>query len=77
PLDNHRLYVLDEGLRLVAPGTPGELYIAGAGLAQGYLDRPALTADRFVADPYGPAGTRMYRTGDLVRWNLEGSLEYL
>ncbi|MFJ5197135.1 amino acid adenylation domain-containing protein [Streptomyces sp. NPDC088394] len=76
-LDNHRLYVLDEGLRLVAPGTPGELYIAGAGLAQGYLDRPALTADRFVADPYGPAGTRMYRTGDLVRWNLEGSLEYL
>ncbi|MFC9758687.1 amino acid adenylation domain-containing protein [Streptomyces sp. NPDC056921] len=77
PLDNHRLYVLDEGLRLVAPGTPGELYIAGAGLAQGYLDRPALTADRFVADPYGPAGTRMYRTGDLVRWNLEGSIEYL
>ncbi|MFI5774794.1 amino acid adenylation domain-containing protein, partial [Streptomyces sp. NPDC051658] len=77
PLDNHRLYVLDEGLRLVPPGTPGELYIAGAGLAQGYLDRPALTADRFVADPYGPAGTRMYRTGDLVRWNLEGSLEYL
>ncbi|WP_371774348.1 amino acid adenylation domain-containing protein [Streptomyces sp. NBC_01438] len=77
PLDNHRLYVLDEGLRLVAPGTPGELYIAGAGLAQGYLDRPSLTADRFVADPYGPAGTRMYRTGDLVRWNAEGSVEYL
>ncbi|MFE3947778.1 amino acid adenylation domain-containing protein, partial [Streptomyces sp. NPDC059118] len=77
PLDNHRLYVLDEGLRLVPAGTPGELYIAGAGLAQGYLDHPALTADRFVADPYGPAGTRMYRTGDLVRWNREGSLEYL
>ncbi|MFJ1899698.1 amino acid adenylation domain-containing protein, partial [Streptomyces sp. NPDC088115] len=77
PLDNHRVYVLDEGLRLVAPGTPGELYIAGAGLAQGYLDRPSLTADRFVADPYGPAGTRMYRTGDLVRWNAEGSVEYL
>ncbi|MFD7069802.1 amino acid adenylation domain-containing protein [Streptomyces sp. NPDC059913] len=77
PLDNHRLYVLDEGLRLVPPGTPGELYIAGAGLAQGYLDRPQLTADRFVADPYGPAGARMYRTGDLVRWNREGSLEYL
>ncbi|MFJ4183603.1 condensation domain-containing protein, partial [Streptomyces sp. NPDC089733] len=77
PLDNHRLYVLDEGLRLVPPGTPGELYIAGAGVAQGYLDHPALTADRFVADPYSPSGTRMYRTGDLVRWNPEGSLEYL
>ncbi|MFD5831843.1 amino acid adenylation domain-containing protein, partial [Lentzea sp. NPDC060358] len=77
PLDNHRLYVLDEGLRLVPPGTPGELYIAGAGLAQGYLDRPGMTADRFVADPYGPAGSRMYRTGDLVRWSPEGSLEYL
>ncbi|MFJ1596419.1 amino acid adenylation domain-containing protein [Streptomyces sp. NPDC088261] len=77
PLDNHRLYVLDDHLRLVPPGTPGELYIAGAGLAQGYLDRPALTADRFVADPYGPAGTRMYRTGDLTRWNEDGSLEYL
>ncbi|WP_328552724.1 non-ribosomal peptide synthetase [Streptomyces sp. NBC_00358] len=76
-LDNHRLHVLDEHLRLVAPGTPGELYIAGAGLAQGYLDRPSLTADRFVADPYGPAGSRMYRSGDLVRWNREGSLEYL
>ncbi|MFB8037705.1 amino acid adenylation domain-containing protein [Streptomyces sp. NPDC056004] len=77
PLDNHRLYVLDAALRLVPPGAPGELYIAGAGLAQGYLNRASLTADRFVADPYGPAGTRMYRTGDLVRWNLEGSLEYL
>ncbi|MFD5075691.1 amino acid adenylation domain-containing protein [Streptomyces sp. NPDC058371] len=77
PLDNHRLYVLDTGLRLAPPGTPGELYIAGAGLAQGYLNRPTLTAERFVADPYGPAGTRMYRTGDLARWNHEGSLEYL
>ncbi|WP_371800529.1 amino acid adenylation domain-containing protein [Streptomyces sp. NBC_01732] len=77
PLDNHRLYVLDAALRLVPPGAPGELYIAGAGLAQGYLHRASLTAERFVADPYGPAGARMYRTGDLVRWNLEGSLEYL
>ncbi|MFF1448588.1 amino acid adenylation domain-containing protein [Streptomyces sp. NPDC058274] len=77
PLDNHRLYVLDDHLGLVAPGTPGELYIAGTGLAQGYLDRPGMTADRFVADPYGTPGTRMYRTGDLVRWNHEGSLEYL
>ncbi|MFF2014189.1 amino acid adenylation domain-containing protein [Streptomyces sp. NPDC058195] len=77
PLDNHRPYVLDAALRLVPPGAPGELYIAGAGLAQGYLNRASLTAERFVADPYGPAGTRMYRTGDLVRWNQEGSLEYL
>ncbi|MGQ4390212.1 amino acid adenylation domain-containing protein [Streptomyces sp. SAS_270] len=76
-LDNHRLYVLDPGLRLLPPGTPGELYIAGAGLAQGYLNRPGLTAERFVSDPYGTPGTRMYRTGDLVRWNHEGSLEYL
>ncbi|WNI27179.1 non-ribosomal peptide synthetase [Streptomyces sp. ITFR-16] len=77
PLDNTRLYVLDEHLALVAPGVPGELYIAGTGLAQGYLDRPTQTAERFVSDPYGPPGSRMYRTGDLVRWSREGEIEYL
>ncbi|MGW5701159.1 non-ribosomal peptide synthase/polyketide synthase [Amycolatopsis japonica] len=76
PLDNMRTYVLDAELRLVPQGVPGELYIAGAGLARGYFGDPALTADRFVPDPFGPPGERMYRTGDLVRWNPLGELEY-
>jgi amino acid adenylation domain-containing protein/non-ribosomal peptide synthase protein (TIGR01720 family) len=77
PMDNMRGYVLDGSMGLVPPGVPGELHLAGSGLARGYLRRPGLTADRFVADPFGPAGQRMYRTGDLVRWNLRGRLEYL
>ncbi|MFM1724724.1 amino acid adenylation domain-containing protein [Rhodococcus sp. PAM 2766] len=71
------LYVLDEGLRRVPAGTEGELYLAGVQLARGYLQRPDLTADRFVADPYGAPGERMYRTGDLVKLGRSGELEYI
>ncbi|WP_344486885.1 amino acid adenylation domain-containing protein, partial [Streptomyces amakusaensis] len=77
PVPDLRLHVLDLALRLVPVGVVGELYVSGTGVARGYAGRAALTAGRFVADPYGPAGTRMYRTGDLVRRLRDGSLEYV
>ncbi|MFE2864715.1 amino acid adenylation domain-containing protein [Embleya sp. NPDC059259] len=75
PFPGVRAYVLGPGLTLLPPDTPGELYLAGAG--RGYHRRPGMTAERFVADPYGPPGTRMYRTGDLARLTPDGELHHL
>ncbi|MFI7122704.1 amino acid adenylation domain-containing protein [Amycolatopsis sp. NPDC049868] len=77
PIANTQFHVLDKRKQLVPPGVPGELYIGGEGVADGYLDRPELTAEKFVLDPFGPPGTTLYRTGDLVRRLGDGRLEYL
>jgi thioesterase domain-containing protein len=78
PIPDARAYLLDAGLRLVPPGVTGELYLAGPGVARGYAGAPAVTASRFVADPYAAVpGTRMYRTGDLARRRPDGDLEFV
>ena len=76
PTDNTQLYILDNLLRLMPMGVPGELFISGEGVARGYLNRPNLTSEKFIENPYLP-GERMYRTGDMARWLLDGTVEFL
>jgi len=75
---NAQAYVLDDHMNLLPPGISGELFVGGSGITRGYLNRPALTAERFVPDPFSrQSGTRLYRTGDLARWRTDGELEFL
>ncbi|WP_158607946.1 non-ribosomal peptide synthetase [Nocardia panacis] len=77
PIGNTRVYVLDNNGGLAPTGVPGELYVAGLGVARGYRGQPELTAERFVPNRYDTAGDRLYRTGDIVRYNANGDIEYL
>ncbi|MDO9141435.1 MAG: amino acid adenylation domain-containing protein [Methylobacter sp.] len=77
PIANISLYILDRQLNPVAVGTPGELHIGGIGLGRGYLNRPGLTAEKFIPNPYGSAGSRLYKTGDWVRYRADGNIDYL
>src|SRR5262249_37885406 len=78
PLQNVRIYILDEHMHPVPIGVPGELYVGGVQVAIGYLNRPDLTTERFIPDPFScEAGTRLYRTGDLCRWHRDGYIEFL
>jgi non-ribosomal peptide synthetase component F len=79
PLPNYYVYILDEEKRRVSPGSPGELYIGGAGVARGYVGRPDLTSERFILNPFetAPFAPRLYKTGDLVRFTARGEIEFL
>ena len=77
PIDNTQFYILDEEFNPVPIGVPGELFIGGEGLAKGYLNRPELTNDKFISNPFDRSGLKLYRTGDLTRFRSNGDIEFL